>query len=446
MDKSWIQCNRLSTEYEEGVQKFINFAIKNARGSSVIRCPCVDCGNLSFETLTTVKDNLYMHGFDVKYDNWFWHGEEIHKSSSPQRENHFQQQNIEFDNGNELKMVNDAYKGCCGDPKAFKELLEQAEKPLYLGCTKFTKLSFLVKLFNVKGRFGWSDSSVSALLSVLADAFPKTNEIPTSMYEAKKTMSALGLEYVKIHACPNDCILYRKEYEGLLECPTCGLCRWKKKDETPKCRLKHSGKNVYIGHRLWLPHGHKFRFQAKAFDNSVCDETPPKLLNGEEIFQLVESIDNRWGKSNSKKRKSANNDDLVWWKKKSIFYNLEYWKHLLVRHQLDVMHIEKNVCENIYGTLLYIPGKSKDGLKSRMDLLEMKIRPTLAPQVKGNNNRTWLPPACHTLTKEEKARFCAALKSIKVPTGYSSNIRNLVSKKDFKLQGLKSHDCHVLMQ
>ncbi|XP_052291944.1 uncharacterized protein LOC127900769 [Citrus sinensis] len=480
MDKSWIQYNRLSTEYEEGVQKFINFAIKNAGGSSVIRCPCVDCGNLSFETLTTVKDHLYMHGFDVKYGNWFWHGEEIHKSSSTQRENHFQQQNIEFDNGNELKMVNDAYKGCCGDPKAFKELLEQAEKPLYLGCTKFAKLSFLVKLFNVKGRFGWSDSSVSALLSVLADAFPKTNEIPTSMYEAKKTMSALGLEYVKIHACPNDCILYRKEYEGLLECPTCGLCRWKKKDgivdqyrkgvpaktlwyfppiprfkrmfqssettrdltwhanermvdETPKCRLKHSGKNVYIGHRLWLPHGHKFRFQAKAFDNSVCDETPPKLLNGEEIFQLVESIDNRWGKSNSKKRKSANNDDPVWWKKKSIFYNLEYWKHLLVWHQLDVMHIEKNVCENIYGTLLYIPGKSKDGLKSRMDLLEMKIRPTLAPQVKGNNNRAWLPPTCHTLTKEDKVRFCAALKSIKVPTGYSSNIRNLVSKKDFKL-------------
>ena len=42
-------------------------------------------------------------------------------------------------------------------------------------------------------------------------------------------MSVLGLEYVKIHACPNDCILYRNEYEGLFECPSCGLSRWKKK-------------------------------------------------------------------------------------------------------------------------------------------------------------------------------------------------------------------------
>ena len=37
------------------------------------------------------------------------------------------------------------------------------------------------------------------------------NEMPLSMYEAKKTLNALGMEYKKIHACPNDCILYRNE-------------------------------------------------------------------------------------------------------------------------------------------------------------------------------------------------------------------------------------------
>ena len=65
--------------------------------------------------------------------------------------------------------------------------------------------------------------------------------------------------------------------------------------------------------------------------------------------------------------------------KKSIFYNFEYQKHLLVRHQLDIMHIEKNVCESIYGTMLYILGKTKDGLKPRNDLVEMKITDELAP-------------------------------------------------------------------
>ena len=32
------------------------------------------------------------------------------------------------------------------------------------------------------------------------------------------------------------------------------------------------------------------------------------------------------------------------------------------------MHIEKNVCMNIVGTLLDIPRKSKDGMNTRLDL------------------------------------------------------------------------------
>ena len=65
------------------------------------------------------------------------------------------------------------------------------------------------------------------------------------MYEAKKIMSALGSEYVKIHACPNDCILYRKEYEGLSKCPTCGLSRWKKNGSVDKYRIGITAKVLW---------------------------------------------------------------------------------------------------------------------------------------------------------------------------------------------------------
>ena len=43
------------------------------------------------------------------------------------------------------------------------------------------------------------------------------------------------------------------------------------------------------------------------------------------------------------------------------------------------MHIEKNICESTIGTLLNVIGKTKDGLKSRLDILEMGLRPELAP-------------------------------------------------------------------
>jgi len=51
----------------------------------------------------------------------------------------------------------------------------------------------------------------------------------------------------------------------------------------------------------------------------------------------------------------------------------------------------------------------------------------------------------HTLSKEEKKSLCGCLHGVKVPSGYSSNIKNLVSMEDLKLTGMKSHDCHVLM-
>jgi len=52
----------------------------------------------------------------------------------------------------------------------------------------------------------------------------------------------------------------------------------------------------------------------------------------------------------------------------------------------------------------------------------------------------------HNVNKREFFFFCHSLKNLKVPQGYSSNIKSLVLVNDLKLVGLKSHDCHVLIQ
>lgn len=41
---------------------------------------------------------------------------------------------------------------------------------------------------------------------------------------------------------------------------------------------------------------------------------------------------------------------------------------LILRHNLDIMHVEKNMCDSILGTLLNIKGKTKDNLNSHLDL------------------------------------------------------------------------------
>jgi len=110
----------------------------------------------------------------------------------------------------------------------FDRLTTDAKTPLYNGCTSFARLSAVLKLFNLKARNGWSDKSFTELLSLLKDMLPQDNVLPCRMYEAKKMLSSIGMSYEKIHACPNDCILFRKEYSPLDKCPKCGALRYKK--------------------------------------------------------------------------------------------------------------------------------------------------------------------------------------------------------------------------
>jgi hypothetical protein len=46
-------------------------------------------------------------------------------------------------------------------------------------------------------------------------------------------------------------------------------------------------------------------------------------------------------------------------RKRSVFFQLPYWETLLVRHNLDAMHIEKNVFDNIVNTLLDVDKKNQ---------------------------------------------------------------------------------------
>jgi hypothetical protein len=108
------------------------------------------------------------------------------------------------------------------------------------------------------------------------------------------------------------------------------------------------------------------------------------------------------------------------------------------------MHVEKNVCEILLGTLLNMDGKTRDHGHARVDLKKMVIRLELwlDDSVKG----TKLPTSCITLSKHEKKEFCGFFKNVKVASGYSMNVSRLISFPDLKVDpGVKSHDYHVLL-
>ncbi|KAG2405345.1 uncharacterized protein HKW66_Vig0046000 [Vigna angularis] len=636
MDRRWMNERRMSEEYDKGVSQFLQYVEQNAKSvNGTYFCPCVRCLNQIRQDLGNVRDHLFMYGIMRTYTVWTWHGEVLEQPTTSRGTNYVE----EWMSDHLEDMIRDVGEDNFGRANLYDTLINDSEQPLFPGCSNFTRLSSTLKLFSLKARNGWTDKSFTELLELLKEMLPENNTLPIRNYEAKKILCPMGLEYQKIHACPNDCVLYTKEFASLNYCPTCGLSRFKKKSDRvtgnegndgapakvmwylpiiprfkrmfsvkedaknlkwhsderkcdnllrhpadspqwkkiddkfpefgadprnlrlalatdgmnpygnlsskhsswpvmlmiynlspslcmkrkyvmltmmisgprqpgndidvylapliddlkllweegidvfdshvqeqfrlramlfctindfpaygnlsgysvkghfacPICeentsylQLKHGQKTVYTRHRKFLPRNHPYRRLKKAFNGSAEDEVVCRPRNGQEVYNEVKNIDIVFGKHH--KSTSAKNI----WKKRSIFFKLPYWCELDVRHCIDVMHVEKNVCDSVIGTLLNVKGKSKDGIKARQDLADMGIRSELHPQIIGR--RTYLPPACHTLSKKEKQSFCNCLRSVKVPQGYSSNISNLVSMQDLKLVGLKSHDCHVLMQ
>ncbi|KAA0063907.1 transposase [Cucumis melo var. makuwa] len=84
-------------------------------------------------------------------------------------------------------------------PNTFDNMFDDAKKPLYLGCKRFTKLSALVRLYNLKVRFGWSNASFSELLATISELLPENNKMLISI----------------------------KDLVDISRCPKCNISRWK---------------------------------------------------------------------------------------------------------------------------------------------------------------------------------------------------------------------------
>ena len=127
-------------------------------------------------------------------------------------------------------------------------------------------------------------------------------------------------------------------------------------------------------------------------------------------------------------------------------WDLPYWADLKLRHNLDVMHIEKNICENLLGTFLNIEGKTKDTVSSRLDLEDMGIREDLHLHHNEDEDSFEMPRAWYTITKEQKLAFYEVVRAVKFQDGYAANLAKIVTSDGFKLSVLQTNDCHILLQ
>ena len=56
--------------------------------------------------------------------------------------------------------------------------------------------------------------------------------LPDSLDKVQRVVQDLCLDYVKIHACKNDCVLFFEVYTSLETCPICKESRWRVVEKT----------------------------------------------------------------------------------------------------------------------------------------------------------------------------------------------------------------------
>ncbi|XP_025640500.1 uncharacterized protein [Arachis hypogaea] len=275
--------------------------------------------------------------------------------------------------------------------------------------------------------------SIDVYLQPLIEELKVLWEVGVETYDASKnkTFQLHAALLWTISDFPAYAMLSGWSTKGKLACPCCNY-------DTSSCYLKHSRKMCYMDHRKFLGMDHPYRMDKRSFNGNVELRSSPDLLDRVQIFEDLKDFDNVFGKKQKNKIDGP-------WKKRSIFFELPYWKQNTLRHCLDVMHIEKNVCDNIIGTLLDIPGKSKDHANARYDLKDMGIRKNLQPKEIDGGKKAKIAKACFNLTNQEKTIFCNILKSVKLPSGSASNISRCVHVAEKKISGYKSHDAHFML-
>jgi len=109
----------------------------------------------------------------------------------------------------------------------YKQILEEAKRELYPGCTEESRLSFIIKLLHIKVYNRITNSGFDAFLELLSNALKNVPGLPKSYSEVKALLRKLGFGYEKIDVCKYDCALFWDDHAKDQHCPVCGFTRWK---------------------------------------------------------------------------------------------------------------------------------------------------------------------------------------------------------------------------
>jgi hypothetical protein len=106
------------------------------------------------------------------------------------------------------------------------------------------------------------------------------------------------------------------------------------------------------------------------------------------------------------------------WTHKCVLWELSYMSVLILMHNIDIMHQERNMSESIISTCMSFSSKTKDNRKVRQDLVELCNCSSLELKVNGGK-----PHASFCLKPQHRKEVMRWMKGLKFPDGYTAGLR-----------------------
>ena len=173
-DYSWMLLSRSTDEWEARLDKFVDNMFEDMYASEKALCPCSKCCGVAYKAKSEVHFHLLSKGFDENFVK--------EKRSSIQSWDNDMDVHVgpSDDAAAGCNLVSSLIRGLSSDKKneepndsakKFYALLKDAQEELGSG-SPLTKLSFMVRLFQIKCMGGWSNNSTGQALELFSDAYP----------------------------------------------------------------------------------------------------------------------------------------------------------------------------------------------------------------------------------------------------------------------------------
>jgi hypothetical protein len=225
MYDGWRKNRVHSREWVDKTNNFIEYAF-SLSNTGIVRCPCSKCRNSLSHDKKKVSIHICRFGYMPGYEVWVHHGGEVPKNKSVAED-------VITDEDRMDEMLNaicPEFEADFEDPptpevQKFFKLLKASEELVHEHTT-MSVLSFVTRLMAIKSKFAFSNNCYKELLKLFSDVLPANHKVPRDMYQSKKLLSSLGMDYEKIHVCQDNCMLFWNEHINEKKCLKCGKSRF----------------------------------------------------------------------------------------------------------------------------------------------------------------------------------------------------------------------------